>query len=88
MQLTTSWERQGLEQGLERGLEQGLKHGRQAEALAFVLRLLQRRVGAPSPQLQERLRELSPEELEMLGEALFDISTLAEVEAWLVDRQA
>ncbi len=74
MQLTTSWERQGLEQG------------RQQEARSFVLRLLRLRVGALSPQVEERLRELSTEEAEALGEALLGFSNVTEVEDWLENR--
>lgn len=79
MQLTTSWERQGLERGLEQGRQVGVLH--------FVSRLLRLRVGALPPQLEDRLRALSTAELEELGEALLDFSEVAEVEAWL-DKQS
>ncbi|MDJ0615396.1 MAG: DUF4351 domain-containing protein [Calothrix sp. MO_192.B10] len=72
MEIVTSWERRGREQG------------RQQEACAMVLRLLNRRVGALTPQLQEVIQQLSTPQLEDLGEALLDFSTMADLENWLM----
>lgn len=74
MEVMTSWKREGLEEG------------RQIGVLHFVLRLLRLRVGALPPQIEERLRALSVEEAEALGEALLDFSEVSEVEAWLAQR--
>lgn len=71
MEIVTSW------------MEKGLQQGRQQEALSFVIRLLNRRVGSLSPQLQARIESLSVAELEDLGEALLDFATVADLEAWL-----
>jgi predicted transposase YdaD len=73
MQIVTSW--------MEEGMQQGLEQGRQREA-ALILRQLNRRVGSVSPQLQERIQNLSITELEDLGEALLDFTTVADLEAW------
>ncbi|WP_315788138.1 DUF4351 domain-containing protein [Fischerella sp. JS2] len=73
MQIVTSW--------MEEGIQQGLEQGRQREA-ALILRLLNRRVGSVSPPLQERIQNLSITELEDLGEALLDFTTVADLEAW------
>jgi hypothetical protein len=56
----------------------------QQEAIALVLRLLKRRLGTVNPQLETRVRNLSVEQLEELGVALFDLSTEPEIWAWLV----
>jgi predicted transposase YdaD len=79
MQLTTSWEQEGLQQGRREGRQQG----RQEEALSFTLRLLRLRIGALPPELEHRLSALSTEQLESLGEALLGFSRVSEVEAWL-----
>lgn len=75
MEILTSWERRGIEQGREQGKQQ--------EASAMVLRLLNRRVGTLTPQLQERIQQLSTPKLEDLGEALLDFTTITDLENWL-----
>jgi predicted transposase YdaD len=70
---------EGLEQGREEGRQQGREEGEQS----LVLRLLNRRVGKIDSSLIERVRGLSIEQLEELGEALLDFSSIADLEAWL-----
>lgn len=67
MELMTSWRREGRHEGKEE----------------LVARLLQRRFGTVSAQDRERLTSLSSEELNELGQALFDFKTIADLEAWL-----
>ncbi|MDF5726052.1 MAG: DUF4351 domain-containing protein [Rhizonema sp. PD37] len=74
MQIVTSW----MEQGIEQGIEQGKKQ----EAVALVSRQLSRRVGILTPQLQERIQNLSTTELEDLGEALLDFTSVRDLEVW------
>jgi flagellar biosynthesis/type III secretory pathway protein FliH len=74
MQIVTSW----MEEGIERGIEQGKKQGE----LALLNRQLNRRFGSLSPQLQERIDNLSIAQLEELGEALLDFTTIEDLEAW------
>ncbi|MBU7584966.1 MAG: Rpn family recombination-promoting nuclease/putative transposase [Nostoc sp. TH1S01] len=62
---------------------EGEKRGREAEACQFVLRLLPRRVGELSPELRQRVESLSLEQLENLGEALLDFTSVADLDAWL-----
>ena len=76
MEIVTDWERRGREQGREQG--------RQQEARAMVLRLLNRRVGDLTPQLQEVIQQLSTPQLEELGEALLDFSAMVDLENWLM----
>lgn len=66
MQIVTSWMRQGEKQG----------------ELKLLMRLLNRRLGEISPQLKGRIENLSTPELENLGEALLDFSSVADLEAW------
>ncbi len=70
MQIVTSWMRQGLEQGEKQG------------ELKLLMRQLNRRLGEISPQMKGRIENLSTSELENLGEALLDFSSVADLEAW------
>jgi Domain of unknown function (DUF4351) len=52
----------------------------------LIIRLLNRRVGEIDPLLLERVRRLSIEKLEELGEALLDFSAVTDLEAWLAQQ--
>jgi hypothetical protein len=58
----------------------------QQEAIAFALSLLQHRLGTVNPQLETRVRNLSVEQLQELGKALFDLSSESEILNWLENR--
>ncbi len=74
MTLVSSWELEGIEKGLHQGKE------------ALIVRLLQRRFGAISEEMQSRLGQLSSEKLDDLGEALLDFSSLSDLEQWLAGK--
>ena len=82
MQIITSWMEQGIEQGIERGIEQGIEQGKKQEAMVLILRQLNYRVGMLTPHLQERIQNLSTTELENLGEALLDFTSVRDLEVW------
>lgn len=82
MEIVTSWEERGREEGRREGLEEG----RQAEACRFVGALVRRRLGSVAPELEVRLGALPVAVLEELGEAVFDMATLADLERWLASR--
>jgi Domain of unknown function (DUF4351)/Putative transposase, YhgA-like len=67
MEIVTSW----MEEGIQRG------------ELTVIMRLLNRRIGTVEPELQERIRQLSVNQLEDLAEALLDFSNAADLVAWL-----
>ncbi|MBL1203679.1 MAG: Rpn family recombination-promoting nuclease/putative transposase [Nostoc sp. GBBB01] len=71
------------EEGREQGLEQGREQGREAEARSLIFRQLTKRVGELPQQLRQRLESLSLEQLENLGEALLDFTSMADLQAWL-----
>ncbi len=71
---------QEIRQAVREELQQEI---RQQEALGLVMRLLVRRIGELSPQLQENMNQLSIEQLENLAEALLDFSNQADLSAWL-----
>jgi predicted transposase/invertase (TIGR01784 family) len=62
-----------------------LGEGRQEGEAILVLRLLNRRLGQLSPNLLERIRSLSVENLENLGEALLDFQSEEDLKQWFSD---
>lgn len=56
---------------------------RQEEALAFTLRLLDKRVGPLDADTAQRLRKLSVEQLEELGVAVLDFKEAKDLTTWL-----
>ena len=63
----------------ESGKAQGREEGRREEAVSLILRLLNRRLGEISSTLSQQIRELSLEQLETLGEALLDFTSLTDL---------
>ncbi len=72
-----------LEPLYQRDREQAVQSGEQR----LVLRLLNRRIGEINASLMERVQGLSIEQLENLGEALLEFSTVADLEIWLNQQQ-
>nr|WP_230966164.1 DUF4351 domain-containing protein [Nostoc sp. NZL] len=68
-----------LEPLYQRDRKQAIQEGEQR----LVLRLLNRRIGEIDTSLIERFQALSIEQLENLGEALLDFSSVADLETWL-----
>ncbi|WGV26861.1 DUF4351 domain-containing protein [Halotia branconii] len=71
MQIVTSW----MEEGIEQGKQQATK--------SLVMRLLPQRVGTLTPELEERVQQLSLIQLEDLAVALLDFSSVSDLAAWL-----
>ena len=61
----------------------GEERGRQAGEFELVIRLLNRRVGDLSSELQVQVKALSLLRLGELGEALLDFTSIADLESWL-----
>jgi len=72
MEIVTSW------------MEQGIERGQKREALSLISRLLSRRVGVISPELESQIQELSLTELETLAEDLLDFNSVEDLQQWLV----
>jgi predicted transposase YdaD len=70
----------------EIGREEGLKEGREEGKRELVLRLLARKVGPLSSELQERIAALTPNHVLELGDALLEFTIVADLTNWL-DRQ-
>jgi len=73
------------ESGKAQGREEGREEGRREEAVSLILRLLNRRLGEISSTLGQQIQELSLEQLETLGEALLDFTSLTDLTAWLLE---
>ena len=71
---------------LQTGIQTGIQTGRQEEAVAFASRLVGRRFGKIAPALERQIQKLSREELELLGEALFDFAIVDDLADWLAKR--
>lgn len=68
------------------GEQIGEERGRQEGATSLVLRQLARRLQQVLPEeMRSRIAALPLAQLEALGEALLDFSTMADLEAWLAE---
>lgn len=67
-------------------LQKGEQRGKKQEALAYTMRLLNRRIGSVNAQLQDQIRSLSVPQLEDLGEALLDFSGETDLINWLASQ--
>jgi predicted transposase/invertase (TIGR01784 family) len=74
-----------IQEGRQQALQEGRQQGLQEEAFALVFRLLIRRCGNLSPTLEERVKALSLEQLEALGEALLDFTGVSDLDVWLAN---
>jgi predicted transposase YdaD len=70
---------------LEEGEQRGEKKGEQRER-SLVLRQLTRKLGELPPEIREQVETLSLEQLENLGEALLDFTSLLDLQAWLANK--
>jgi predicted transposase YdaD len=65
------------------GFERGIQTGRQEGELALILRQLTRRFDRLPESLQSQIEALSLPQLESLGDALLDFTSLADLQEWL-----
>jgi predicted transposase YdaD len=72
-----------LEEGKQEGEQIGELRGKQIGERRLVIRQLTRRVGELPPDIGAQLANLSLEELENLGEALLDFTSLLDLQSWL-----
>lgn len=71
----------------EIGFERGLQEGRQEGERSLILRLLARRVGQFPESVRSQIILLSIVQLEALGDALLDFSSLSDLQAWLMAQE-
>ncbi|MDB9526992.1 Rpn family recombination-promoting nuclease/putative transposase [Oscillatoria sp. CS-180] len=63
--------------------QEGREEGREEEARSLISRQLTRKLGPLPDSLQAQVKALSLEQLEALGEALFDFAEASDLEGWL-----
>ena len=63
------------------------EEGREEGQKSLLLRLLTRKVGELSSEVRQNIDSLSIEQLENLGEALLEFSSMADLENWLKTHQ-
>jgi predicted transposase YdaD len=83
MQIVTTWMEEGIEIGKQQGIEEGKQQGIGEGKLSLVMRLLPRRVGILTPELEARVKQLSVSQLEDLAVALLDFASVEDLTAWL-----
>ena len=71
------------EQDQERAKQEGREQGRKEGEQRVIIRQLNRRIGEINPSLIEQVNGLSIEQLESLGEALLDFTSVTDLETWL-----
>jgi predicted transposase/invertase (TIGR01784 family) len=76
-------EARGEAKGEARGEARGLEEGRQAGERSLVLKLLTRRIGVVSSDLETAINRFSLSQLEALGEALLDFSSPDDLDQWM-----
>ena len=74
MEIVTSWMEEGLQQGRREGLDRERR---------LIQRLLCKQLGNLVPAAETQIANLSADQIEQLGEALFDFASPADLNAWL-----
>ena len=64
--------------------QEGLQLGLQRQ-IAMLLKMLTRKFGQLSPRVKNRITKLSVTQVENLAEVIFDLQTIADLNAWLKD---
>jgi predicted transposase YdaD len=72
-----------LQAAEQQGKVDGRQEGKTEEGQALILRQLKRRVGNISVDIETRIKTLPLPQLEELGEALLDFSSITDLEQWL-----
>lgn len=91
MEYMTSWERKGMEKGRIEGRVEGRVEGRMEGRvegrvegkLEAAIRLLTRQLGQINAVVSKRIKQLAPEKIDALLDALLDFESKADLERWL-----
>lgn len=74
MQIVTSWMEQGIEQGRQEAI---------VKEKDLIVRQIKRKVGNIDTELENRVKSLNIEVIEVLAEAIFDLDTVEDLQNWL-----
>ena len=78
MPLISPTERLAMERGEQQGLGRGLEREQR-----LIIKLLNRRLGEVESSLIEAIYTLNFDQLDLLGEALLDFTSVADLRRWL-----
>ena len=70
-----------MERGELKGIQQGIQREQQ-----LIIRQLNRRIGEIESSFIDTIRTLTIDQLELLGEALLDFSSVTDLEQWLENK--
>jgi flagellar biosynthesis/type III secretory pathway protein FliH len=73
----------GMKEGMQTGIKEGMQTGIKEGMTSFTIRLLLRKFQSLDSELENRVRRLSREELEALGDDLLDIPNEEALTEWL-----
>jgi predicted transposase/invertase (TIGR01784 family) len=74
---------QALERGIEQGIEQGIERGMERGKSELIVRNMRRLIGEISPDIQTQICELNLENLDNLGDAMFNFESVSDLLTWL-----
>ena len=72
-------------EGIEIGREEGIGIGREEGMRILVKRQIRRKFGEVPPEVQTQIEQLSLEKLDILGDEIFDLAIIADLENWLAN---
>ena len=78
-EMEIGWLEQGIEKGIQQGIQQGVVLGRQEGRLELVRRQLEKRFGPLPDAARQKLESLTAEQIDDIGLAMLDASTLEEL---------
>ncbi|MFM6591928.1 MAG: DUF4351 domain-containing protein, partial [Dolichospermum sp.] len=78
MQIVTSWMEQGIEKGIQQGRQEAI-----VKEKDLIVRQIKRKVGNINIELENRVKSLNIEVIEVLAEAIFDLDTVEDLQNWL-----
>ncbi|PSF33051.1 hypothetical protein C7H19_20855 [Aphanothece hegewaldii CCALA 016] len=73
----------GLQKGFQQGMQQGVQQGIQQGEVNLLLRQLKRRFPDLTEAVEERIKQLSIEQIEALSDAFFEFQETADLVQWL-----
>ena len=65
--------------------KEGIEIGREEGIRILVKRQIRRKFGEMPPEIQTQIEQLSLEKLDILGDEIFDLATIADLENWLAN---
>ncbi|MEQ8468369.1 Rpn family recombination-promoting nuclease/putative transposase [Coleofasciculus sp. E1-EBD-02] len=71
----------------QEALQEGVEQGRQEENIRWIFRFLERQFGSIPPKISQRIQNLSFDQLERLGNDVFDFNNLEELSSWLQENE-